>query len=104
MTFLAGVLGLLVPGTGQVINRKYYEGLIIFGSWLLWIFVSKYLFELDLILIGLGWFVFAGYSAFDSFLYNPKKAREEKKQLKEFDEMQQQEEKQKEIEKNLEEI
>jgi len=104
MNFLAALISLIVPGTGQILNRKYEEGSIIFGLWLLWLFLAKYLLGLDLVLIGLGWFVFAGYSAFDSLLYNPKKAREEKKQLKEFDEMQQQEEKQKKIEKNLEEI
>ncbi len=90
MGFLSGIMGLLVPGSGQVFNRKYEEGLIVFGLWMLWLFVSRYLLTLEITITLIGWFVFAGYSGVDAFLFNRKIVREEYLQLKEFDEMQKQ--------------
>jgi hypothetical protein len=98
MNLRAGILGFIVPGLGQIVNRRREEGLIVFGLWLLWIFVSKYLLELQLILVLIGWFVFSGYSALDAFLFNPKKIREEEMQLKEFEEMIEEKEKKEETE------
>jgi len=98
MAFFAGLIGFLFPGSGQVLNRKYWEGLMVFGSWMLWLFVSRYLLELELTLIVIGWLVFSAYSGFDAFLFDPRKIKQEDTQMKEFDELQEEKEKNREIE------
>ncbi|MBU2476346.1 hypothetical protein KKG83_02640 [Candidatus Micrarchaeota archaeon] len=88
MGVLAAVMGFMVPGSGQVFNREYTHGLFVFGLWILWIYLSKYQLMLDSTIILIGWFVFAGYSAFDGMLFETKKTKQEDTQLEEFDEMQ----------------
>jgi len=92
MSLIAAGLSLIVPGAGQVLNREHEQGLIIFGLWLLWLFVSNYLIDVELYLIVIGWLVFVGYSVFDALLFDPKKIKEEDIQLQEFQEMEEERE------------
>lgn len=98
MSFLAGAIGFVFPGAGQVLNRKYWDGLIIFGSWLLWLFVSRFLLELEIELIVVGSLAFSVYSAFDASTFDRKKIREEDSQIKEFHDLQEEEEEKIELE------
>ncbi len=99
MTVIAGIIGLFVPGTGQVYHRKYIEGALIFFLWLLWIVLAKYFFELEPVYVLIGWGVFAFYSAIDGILFEDKKTREEDIRIKEFEEMKKLKEKKEEFKK-----
>ncbi len=98
MNFISALLSLFIPGSGQVLHREHEQGLIIFGLWILWLFLSKYFFELDLIFVFIGWSFFSVYSSFDALIFNSKKIKREDSQLKEFDEMRNQKEKEEEYE------
>ncbi len=101
MSLIAAGLSLIVPGAGQVLNREHEQGLIIFGLWLLWLFVSNYLFKAELYMIAMGWLIFLGYSVFNALLFDPKNIKQEDVQLQEFQEME--EEKKQAEEKELKE-
>jgi hypothetical protein len=98
MGLFTAVMGFVVPGSGQVFNREYLHGILVFILWITWVFLSKYQLKLDITLVLIGWLVFAGYSAFDGMLFETKKTRQEDTQLEEFGEMQEEKEKEEKTE------
>lgn len=87
MNYLSALISFVVPGSGQVWYREYAHGLIIFGFWLAWIFISKFAFSFDNLFVFMGWLVFSGYSAFDALIFNPRNIKQEDTQIEEFEEM-----------------
>jgi len=99
MGLIAAVCGFLVPGSGQIIHKDYFHGIVVtlvaFGAALGLIFLMNQPWYVAIAI----YFIAGLYSALDSYLFSHRGQEVESKQLLEFNEFEKQREAQRETEK-----
>lgn len=85
---IATISGLIIPGTGQMLNRQFLHGGVVLIFLIISLTAAFMLLKFEWYGLAVIYLVFSAYSAIDAWIYSPRKDEIEDKKLSEFEEMQ----------------